>query len=123
MGQIGVNHCFPLNGDYSSPEIKGVEGIMLAYREKIQWIQLYGPTLFGPILSNLFESLKNIPVESKNYNVFLILTDGQINDMGDTKRLLVQLSYFPVSIIIIGVGNADFSMMEELDSDNSVLTD
>ena len=96
---------------------------MLAYREKIQGIQLYGPTLFGPILSNLFESLKNIPVESKNYNVFLILTDGQINDMGDTKRLLVQLSYFPVSIIIIGVGNADFSIMEELDSDNSVLTD
>ena len=28
----------------------------------------------------------------------------------------------PVSIIIVGVGNADFTMMEELDGDDGMLT-
>ena len=47
----------------------------------------------------------------------LLLTDGIINDMPETIRILVQLSALPVSIIIVGVGNADFSQMEALDGD------
>jgi hypothetical protein len=42
----------------------------------------------------------------------LLLTDGIINDMNETIRLLVDLSALPCSIIIVGVGNADFSQME-----------
>ena len=43
--------------------------------------------------------------------------------MPRTKELLVQLSALPCSIIIVGVGNADFSAMEELDGDGGVLRD
>ena len=57
------------------------------------------------------------------YNVLLLLTDGVIHDMPQTKQLLVDLSELPCSVIIIGVGNADFSMMEELDGDDGVLRD
>lgn len=35
--------------------------------------------------------------------------------------MIVELSNYPVSIIIVGVGNADFSNMVELDSDERVL--
>ena len=42
------------------------------------------------------------------YNILLLLTDGIINDMPDTKRQLVELSALPCSVIIVGVGNADF---------------
>lgn len=53
----------------------------------------------------------------------LLLTDGIINDMPETKSTIVELSSFPCSIIIVGVGNADFSQMQELDGDDGVLRD
>ncbi len=51
----------------------------------------------------------------------LLLTDGIINDMPETIRLLVDLSALPASIIIVGIGNADFSQMEALDGDVKIL--
>ena len=41
--------------------------------------------------------------------------------MYDTLETIVSSSNLPLSIIIIGIGNADFSSMEELDSDNKLL--
>ena len=53
----------------------------------------------------------------------LLLTDGQICDMAETKAAIVDLSNLPCSIIIVGVGNADFSSMDELDGDGAPLRD
>jgi len=39
----------------------------------------------------------------------------------DTKRTIVNASVLPLSIIIVGVGNADFSAMDDLDSDDGLL--
>ncbi len=36
---------------------------------------------------------------------------------------IVKASNYPISIIIIGVGNADFSLMEDLDWDDGLLRD
>lgn len=44
-------------------------------------------------------------------------------DMGKTKAAIVDLSSKPCSVIIIGVGQADFSSMEELDGDGALLKD
>jgi hypothetical protein len=57
------------------------------------------------------------------YQVLLILTDGAIHDMSAVKDLIVGLAGQPCSIIIVGIGNADFSMMDELDGDHEVITD
>jgi hypothetical protein len=53
--------------------------------------------------------------------VLLILTDGAITDFKDTKDVIVSLSNLPCSIIIVGVGNAEFREMEALDGDDGVL--
>lgn len=45
------------------------------------------------------------------YHVLLILTDCQINDMDGAKERIVRMSKLPVSIIIVGIGSADFSGM------------
>jgi hypothetical protein len=45
------------------------------------------------------------------------LTDGAIHDMQQTIDIICDLSELPCSIIIVGVGRADFSSMEELDGD------
>ena len=52
----------------------------------------------------------------------MILTDGKIKDMEDTKNCIVEGSKLPLSIVIIGIGNYDFSYMEILDGDEQPLT-
>lgn len=49
--------------------------------------------------------------------MLLIITDGIISDMHQTKHAIINASALPISIIIVGVGNADFEAMDELDSD------
>lgn len=51
----------------------------------------------------------------------LILTDGDIHDMAETTNLIVELSKYPVSIIIVGVGNENFDKMKVLDADDKIL--
>ena len=60
---------------------------------------------------------------SLTFQVMVILTDGAIHDMYDTKELVVELSYLPVSIVIIGIGDGDFDLMQVLDADSNVLCD
>ena len=52
-----------------------------------------------------------------HYTVLLIITDGVINDMQKTMNAIVDAAELPMSIIIVGVGDADFDAMEELDAD------
>jgi hypothetical protein len=51
----------------------------------------------------------------------LIITDGVINDMNQTIDQIVRGTDSALAIIIIGVGNADFSNMEALDGDEQAL--
>ena len=53
----------------------------------------------------------------------MILTDGIIEDMEETINSLVEASFLPISVIIIGIGTADFSMMNILDADIKPLID
>ena len=45
------------------------------------------------------------------YNAFVILTDGVIDDMEETKKLIKNCSELPLSIIITGIGDMDLSDM------------
>ena len=56
-----------------------------------------------------------------DFFVLMIVTDGVITDMEATKQAIIQNSNLPFSIIIVGVGGADFDAMEELDSDDKLL--
>ena len=51
----------------------------------------------------------------------MILTDGAIMDMQPTIDAIVAASGLPLSIVIVGVGTADFSSMVQLDADEAPL--
>ncbi|XP_009870060.1 PREDICTED: copine-3-like, partial [Apaloderma vittatum] len=55
------------------------------------------------------------------YFILLIITDGEITDLDQTRQAIVNASKLPMSIIIVGVGEADFKAMEFLDGDDGVL--
>lgn len=58
---------------------------------------------------------------NQKYLILLIITDGIINDMEKTIDEIVRGSSLPLSIIIVGVGDADFSSMDILDADDEPL--
>lgn len=58
---------------------------------------------------------------NQKYNILLIITDGIISDLQKTIDQIVYGSELPLSIIIVGVGSADFSAMDELDADEKPL--
>jgi hypothetical protein len=60
--------------------------------------------------------------DGSQYFVLLIITDGIITDIRQTKAAIVAASDLPLSIIIVGVGDADFEAMKELDGDEVRLT-
>ncbi|XP_039250054.2 copine-9-like [Styela clava] len=51
------------------------------------------------------------------YFVLLIVTNGNISDMDDTKEAIVKAATLPMSIVIVGIGGGDFEAMKELDGD------
>lgn len=53
-----------------------------------------------------------IQPDKNKYLILMIITDGVIHDMDETIRLIVKGADLPLSIIIVGVGNEDFSNME-----------
>ena len=120
MNNNNVSHCFAMNGNAANPNIAGVQGILQTYQETLPRIGLGGPTLFAPLLQE-FMNFTNSVIANRTYPVLLLLTDGIIHDMPATKNLVYALSSMPCSIIIVGVGPADFSAMEELDGDGGRL--
>ncbi|XP_053198031.1 copine-3 isoform X1 [Scomber japonicus] len=118
-----VSHEFPLNFNPSNPFCAGVEGVVEAYRVCLPQVKLYGPTNFSPIINHVacFAKQALQQTTASQYFVLLIITDGVITDMDATRNAIVNASRLPMSIIIVGVGGADFSAMEFLDGDDGRL--
>ncbi|KAH7351773.1 hypothetical protein KP509_19G013600 [Ceratopteris richardii] len=115
-----VSHCFNLCRD--SEEVVGVAGILEAYSQGIRSIRLAGPTIFGPVIEKASSIAKQaVDRNDRKYVVLLIITDGVITDLQESINALVHASSFPMSVLIVGVGGADFSEMEHLDGDRARL--
>ena len=116
---------YPINGNINDPNIHLIDNLLIEYRKFITQIRLSGPTHFAPMIRDL-----NNEVQSNlrngmtmGYNILLILTDGQIDDLQDTIDELVEASFLPISVIIVGIGNGDFGSMDVLDADENPLYD
>eukprot|EP00727_Mastigamoeba_balamuthi_P013878 m51a1_g9112 hypothetical protein (734) ;mRNA; r:115041-117983 len=120
-----VSHCFALNGNPQNPEVPGVAGILEAYRKALATVTLYGPTLFSHVLQATNYIAQTASAQSQagsKYFVLLIITDGVINDMDATvDQIVAAANNLPLSIVIVGVGSADFGNMEALDADDRPL--
>ncbi|ELK16574.1 Copine-5 [Pteropus alecto] len=112
-----VSHEFPLNGNQENPSCCGIDGILEAYHHSLRTVQLYGPTNFAPVVTHVARNAAEVQ-DGSQYSVLLIITDGVISDMAQTKEAIVNAAKLPMSIIIVGVGQAEFDAMVELDGDD-----
>ncbi|XP_061442405.1 copine-4 isoform X1 [Rhineura floridana] len=120
---VQVSHDFAINFNEDNPECAGIQGVVEAYQNCLPKLQLYGPTNIAPIIQKVAKSAseETNTKEASQYFILLILTDGVITDMADTREAIVHASHLPMSVIIVGVGNADFSDMQMLDGDDGIL--
>jgi hypothetical protein len=116
-----VSHEFFLNLT-SDPYCYGMDGVLLAYYQALNAVELYGPTNFSPVINHVANFARAFQNDCSKYFILLIITDGIITDLDATKDAIISASSLPLSIIIVGVGTADFSEMEDLDSDDELLS-
>ncbi|XP_016460164.2 protein BONZAI 1 isoform X1 [Nicotiana tabacum] len=117
-----VSHCFNLNGSSDYCEVQGIQGIMTAYMSALFNVSLAGPTIFGPVITSAADiANKSLMKGERKYFTLLIITDGVITDLQETMDALVHAADLPLSILIVGVGGADYKEMEILDADKERL--
>ncbi|XP_048335250.2 E3 ubiquitin-protein ligase RGLG3 isoform X2 [Ziziphus jujuba] len=102
----------------------GFEEALRRYREIVPHLKLSGPTSFAPII----DAAINI-VEGSNgqYHVLVIIADGQVTRNPDTPpgrfspqeqatvNSIVAASQYPLSIILVGVGDGPWDSMQQFD--------
>uniref|UniRef100_A0A8C7YNE1 Copine VIII n=1 Tax=Oryzias sinensis TaxID=183150 RepID=A0A8C7YNE1_9TELE len=111
-----VSHEFPLNGNPQNPYCNGIDGVLEAYYQSLKSVRLYGPTHFSPVINHVARYASAV-TDGSQYFILLIISDGVITDMAQTKESIVNAASLPMSIIIVGVGPAEFDEMIELDGD------
>ena len=85
-----------------------------AYRDKMKTVRLSGPTTFATSVEHA------IAAHVKGtLTVLCIICDGTVSYAckHDTVKAIRRASHMAISIIIVGVGNADFTYMRALDDD------
>ena len=129
-GRVGgrpVSHCFRVVDGSGDAEVRGIGGVMDVYRKSLSTVRLSGPTVFAKVIQAAAAEAQALDAGMRGggpprYHVLVVLTDGVINDMENTVDAIVAASALPLSIIIVGVGDADFAAMERLDGDDRALT-
>lgn len=115
-GMTLVEHSFPLTFQFDNPFVSNIEELISVYRSALTKVNLYGPTVLSPLINN---AIKASMSSGKNkYLILLILTDGMIDDIAETTDAIIEASYLPISIVIVGIGKNDFSNMVILDGDD-----
>ncbi|KAF3336327.1 E3 ubiquitin-protein ligase RGLG2-like protein [Carex littledalei] len=102
----------------------GTAEALKRYRELIPHTRLAGPTSFAPVIEMAMTVVES---SGGQYHVLLIIADGQITrstgtadgQLSPQERLttdaIVKASEFPLSIVLVGVGDGPWDMMREFD--------
>ena len=102
---------FPFKPDGAS--CVGFREVLERYEEVAERVQLSGPTSLVPIINKAVETT----VQHGGYHILLVVMDGQIEEEQDedTQFAIVEASMYPLSIIMVGVGDGPFDRMHSYD--------
>ncbi|CAK9320839.1 unnamed protein product [Citrullus colocynthis] len=102
----------------------GFQEVLCCYRETVPHVKLAGPTSFAPIIRN---AIRIVNDRCGQYHILLIIADGQVTRSIDTHEghlspqeqstidAIVEASKYPLSIILVGVGDGPWDQMNKYD--------
>ncbi|XP_059658380.1 E3 ubiquitin-protein ligase RGLG2-like [Cornus florida] len=97
----------------------GFEEVLSRYREIVPQLRLSGPTSFAPIIEM---AMTVVEQSGFKYHVLLLIADGEVTagkhgqlspQEQRTVEAIVEASKFPLSIILVGVGDGPWDKMRE----------
>ncbi|OAY65614.1 E3 ubiquitin-protein ligase RGLG1 [Ananas comosus] len=103
---------------------RGFEEALARYRQIVPHLNLSGPTSFAPVIR---ASISVVERNNWQYHVLVIIADGQVTRDKDvphgklsppeqaTVDAIVDASHYPLSIIMVGVGDGPWDAMQHFD--------
>ena len=122
LGAFDDDHLIPMYGfgDVTSKDhslvsfdphdrpIHTLENVLQAYTSQINSVNLSGPTSFAPAI---WKGIDIVRKSRGGYHILLIIADGQVSGgacMTNTLQAISEASNYPMSIVIVGVGDGPF---------------
>ncbi|OWF40267.1 E3 ubiquitin-protein ligase RGLG4-like [Mizuhopecten yessoensis] len=101
---------FPLfNDDWMC---RGFKEVLECYSNMASKLILSGPTNFAPLIHQAIDIVK----KTGTYHILIVIADGQVNEEEHTIDAIIQASKYPLSIVVVGVGDGPWDLMEEFDN-------
>ncbi|XP_078167247.1 E3 ubiquitin-protein ligase RGLG1-like isoform X1 [Carex rostrata] len=100
----------------------GIGEVQARYRELVTDKRLSGPTSFAPIINKAVDVVIR---SGHRYHVLLIIADGQVTASGTeklsnqeecTQKAIQRASNFPLSIVLVGVGDGPWDLANNYDN-------
>ncbi|KAJ4810058.1 Copine-like protein [Rhynchospora pubera] len=92
----------------------GFEEALYRYRELVPVLHLSGGTSFAPIIEM---AMTIVEQSGGQYHVLLIIADGQVSGEHEKPTIdaIVKASEYPLSIVLVGVGDGPWETMKQFD--------
>jgi hypothetical protein len=103
--------CFPFLPDRPC---QGLGEVLARYSALTPHLVLSGPTNFAPVIN---EAIKIVEQSGNQYHILIIIADGEVVSEQETEEAIVRASNFPLSIVVVGVGDGPFDTMEMYDDE------
>ncbi|XP_014678748.1 PREDICTED: copine-8-like, partial [Priapulus caudatus] len=121
VGEIILDYNRWVNFRDDDPCCDGLEGLLQAYENTLRAVSLFGPTNFAPVINKVAKHAAEVK-DGATYYVLVILTDGVVTDMPQTKQAIVQATRTASLGFKAIARESKGEAMLEFDTDNSRLS-
>ncbi|KAL1326794.1 E3 ubiquitin-protein ligase RGLG3 [Arachis ipaensis] len=124
FGDASTHDKYVFNFYPDGRSCRGFEEVLARYREIVPLLKLAGPTSFAPVVDAAIDTVER---SQGQYHVLVIIADGQVTRSSDTPHgklspqeqatidSIVAASHYPLSIILVGVGDGPWDEMQRFD--------